>query len=164
MKLHEVMTANLQCISPSSGLIEAAQMMRDADVGSIPVCEGDRIVGIITDRDMAIRCIAEGDNPMECVVSDHMTEDVVTANPYTDTEEALELMTSRQVRRHRGIYPGGHRAPGVRPGRCAPLSSSVSSSLRPRLVLCPLIENTPLPAHPEPVEGRAEQRRLVATA
>ena len=99
MQLRECMTGNLRCADPSASMTDVARMMRETNVGCVPVCEGDRIQGILTDRDIAVRCVAEGHNPNQCRASGHMTREVVTASPTMSVEEALDLMARHQVRR-----------------------------------------------------------------
>jgi CBS domain protein len=74
-------------------------MMRDEDVGLAPIVEGDRLVGTLTDRDIAIRVVAEGRDPESTLVKDVATSDVVTVDPGQDLDEALRLMAEHQVRR-----------------------------------------------------------------
>jgi len=99
MLISEIMTRNVQTIPPNSTLREAARMMRDLDVGGLPVCDGDRLVGFITDRDIVVRAIAEGEDPDTCRIADVMTAEVVWCYEDADVEEAGRLMEERQVRR-----------------------------------------------------------------
>ncbi len=100
MFVRDVMTAGAECVRPSASLYEAAQMMRDFDVGPLPVCGSkDRLVGIITDRDIAVRGVAEGRDPRTTSVQDVMTPDVVYCFEDQDVHEAARLMQIRQVRR-----------------------------------------------------------------
>jgi CBS domain-containing protein len=99
MDIASVMTRNVEVISPESSLQEAAAKMRDLDVGSLPVCDGRKLQGIITDRDVTVRAVAEGRNPAETKVNDIMTTDIVFATEDQAIEEAAELMSSHQIRR-----------------------------------------------------------------
>jgi CBS domain-containing protein len=98
-KVRDVMTANPACVSPSQSLAEAARILRDEDVGSLPVCEDDRVIGIVTDRDIVIRAVADGSDPRMQSVGDVASRDVRTVDPDTSLDEALKLMASSQVRR-----------------------------------------------------------------
>ena len=78
MKIKEVMTSGVECVRPETTLQEAAAKMKSFNVGPLPVCEGDRPVGIVTDRDIVIRAISEGRDPRTTTIRDVMTKDVVT--------------------------------------------------------------------------------------
>ena len=97
--IREVMTSNPATIESSATVVDAAQLMRDEDVGLVPVTEGGRLVGTITDRDITIRVVAESKDPQSTTVRDVASTDVVTLNPDQDFEEAVRLMSQHQVRR-----------------------------------------------------------------
>src|SRR6185436_20886976 len=78
MKIKEVMTSRVECVRPETTLQEAAAKMKSLNVGPLPVCEGDKPVGIVTDRDIVIRAISEGRDPRTTAIRDVMTKDVVT--------------------------------------------------------------------------------------
>ncbi len=99
MKIREIMTRNVRTVSPDDNLVDVAAQMLRVDTGFIPVCDNDRIVGAITDRDIAIRAVAEGRDPNETRVRDCMSRDVVTCSEDSDVEEAAQLMEDRQIRR-----------------------------------------------------------------
>jgi CBS domain-containing protein len=100
MKLREIMTPGVECVRPGDTLQAAARKMRDLDVGPMPVCgDGDKLVGMLTDRDIAIRATAEGLDPKTAKVKDAMTEDVVWCFEDQEIEEAARLMRERQIRR-----------------------------------------------------------------
>jgi CBS domain-containing protein len=99
MKVKDVMTRVAECVRPTDSLQVAAQKMKDLDVGPLPVCEGDRLVGMITDRDITVRATAEAVPPGLGRVRDVMTPDVVSCFEDQDVEEAARLMRERQVRR-----------------------------------------------------------------
>lgn len=99
MKVHEIMTAHARCVGPENTLVEAAGLMRELDVGSLPVCDDDRLAGIVTDRDLVLRGIAEGKDPNTTPVREVMTQSVVWAFADQDVEEAVRLMEDRQIRR-----------------------------------------------------------------
>jgi CBS domain-containing protein len=99
MQLKDIMTGQVQVIEPGATLEECARKMRDGDFGAVPVCDGDRIVGIITDRDIAVRAVAEGEDPRTCRVADVMTGDITWCYDDQQVEEAANLMTEKQIRR-----------------------------------------------------------------
>jgi len=95
----EIMSTDVQIIEPQETLRHAAELMQTLDVGSLPVCDGDRLLGMLTDRDITVRGIAEGLNPDEACVSDVMSPCVEYCTVDQDTEEVLRLMGDKQVRR-----------------------------------------------------------------
>jgi len=99
MRVSEVMTKGAECIGPDATLRAAAERMRDLDVGSLPICDNDRLTGVITDRDITIRSVAAGRDPGADRVRDVMTPGIVYCFEDQDTEEVAELMRSKQVRR-----------------------------------------------------------------
>ena len=99
MKVREIMTIEVATASPDSTLEEVASMMKEEDVGAIPVLDDDQLVGIITDRDIVLRCIAEGKDPTETNVEDILTDNPFTIEPDADVDEAARLMSERQIRR-----------------------------------------------------------------
>ena len=98
MNLKNIMTKDVSTVSPDTTINEAAQLMKELDVGSIPVCEGTKPVGILTDRDITIRNVAEGDNPTT-PVKNVMTEDLVYGSPEMSVDEASKIMADNQIRR-----------------------------------------------------------------
>ena len=98
MKVSDVMTENVQTVRPDQRVQEAASFMLSADAGSIPVAEGDRLVGMITDRDIAVRGIAKGYGP-DTPVRELMSSDVICARADDDIEDAANRMSEAQVRR-----------------------------------------------------------------
>ena len=99
MKIKDVMTTSVECVRPETTLQEAAAKMKSLNVGSLPVCEGDRPIGIITDRDIVVRAIAEGRDPRTTRVPEAMTAEVVSVLETADVKEAARLMKDRQIRR-----------------------------------------------------------------
>ena len=97
MKISEVMTPNPRTVSPDDDIKMAARIMRDEDAGSVPVVRDGRVVGMVTDRDIVIRAIAEGD--FECSIGKIASDDVVCAQPEMSTAAGAELMSEHQVRR-----------------------------------------------------------------
>jgi CBS domain-containing protein len=98
MKVSEVMTRDVQTIRPDQKVQEAANFMLSADAGSIPVTDGERLIGMITDRDIAVRGIAKGYGP-DTPVRDLMTDDLIVLRINDDIEEAASKMSQAQVRR-----------------------------------------------------------------
>ncbi|MGZ2412824.1 CBS domain-containing protein [Sphingomonas sp. F9_3S_D5_B_2] len=98
MKISEVMTRDVQTVRPDQTAREAAGFMLSADAGAIPVTDGDRLMGMITDRDIAVRGVAEGHGP-ETPVSQLMTNDIVAVRLDDDTDDVAVRMSEAQVRR-----------------------------------------------------------------
>jgi CBS domain-containing protein len=100
MKAQDLMTSNPACCTPSSTVREAAELMRDHDCGCIPVVEGEskQLVGVLTDRDVACRCVAEGKNP-DTAVRDLMTTNPQCCHPEDDVAAIEQIMIEAQVRR-----------------------------------------------------------------
>jgi CBS domain-containing protein len=99
MLLRDVMTSSLEVIEPQATVKEAAEKMRLQDVGVLPVCEADRLVGMITDRDIAVRAVAQGRDPIATQVRDAMTPDVICCFDDDDVQKAIALMEEKQIRR-----------------------------------------------------------------
>ena len=99
MLVKDVMTPEVQVISPHATIKEVAALMKDLDVGPVPVCDGKQLLGIITDRDLAIRAIADGADPTTTRARAVMSTDVITVFADQDVREAADLMQQHQVRR-----------------------------------------------------------------
>ncbi|MBE6906352.1 CBS domain-containing protein [Marasmitruncus massiliensis] len=99
MKVKEIMSRDVACLSSEDSVEKAALLMKQYDVGSIPVCSQKKVVGIITDRDLALRCVAVGQNTKQQKVKDVMSANPVTGYPDMDVHEAANIMGSRQIRR-----------------------------------------------------------------
>lgn len=99
MRVSEVMTQGVECIGPDATLQEAAAKMKSLDVGPLPVCDNDRLVGMVTDRDITVRATAEGDAPTDIRVRDVMTPEVIYCFEDELVEDAARLMAEKQVRR-----------------------------------------------------------------
>jgi CBS domain-containing protein len=95
----DVMTSNPTTAKADASVVEAARIMRDEDAGIVPVVENDRLIGTLTDRDIAVRVVAEGRDPQSTPVRDAASTDLVTVQPEQDLSEALQLMARHQVRR-----------------------------------------------------------------
>ena len=99
MKVKDIMTSNVECVWPEDTLQEAALKMKEMGIGPLPVCDRLHIVGMLTDRDIAIRGVAAGRDPRSTKVRDVMTCEVIRCFEDEEVEEAERLMQSRQVRR-----------------------------------------------------------------
>ena len=99
MQIREIMTQGAEVVYIDDTAQEAAAKMRELDVGALPVCDGDRVQGVVTDRDMAIRLVAEGCDPARTKVSDIMTAGVSYCFDDQSVEEAVILMEAEQIRR-----------------------------------------------------------------
>ena len=98
MKVSEVMTSDVQTVSPDQTAREAAAFMLRAEAGSIPVTEGEKVVGMITDRDIAVRGVAEGRGP-DTPVRDLMTDHIICARADDNVDDIARRMSEEQVRR-----------------------------------------------------------------
>ncbi|KGK89698.1 inosine-5'-monophosphate dehydrogenase [Desulfosporosinus sp. HMP52] len=99
MKVRDVMTRQIETVAPSSSVEEIARLMKRNDVGSIPVCEGQKVLGIITDRDIVLKVIADGKNVSSVSAKDIMTSQVITVTSDQDVHEAARIMADNQIRR-----------------------------------------------------------------
>lgn len=99
MQLKDIMTRDVEVVSPETSLQAAAEKMRALDVGPLPVCDGDRLVGMVTDRDLTVRATAEGLDPHTTRVADVMTDEVVYAFEDQDVREAAQMLRDKQIRR-----------------------------------------------------------------
>jgi len=97
--VRDAMTADPRSIGKSVSVVEAAQLMREQDIGSLPITDDERLVGMITDRDITMRVVAEAADPNATSVEDVYSRDLVSVAPDNDLEEALGLMARHQVRR-----------------------------------------------------------------
>jgi len=98
MILKDIMTEEVECVRTGDTAQQAAQLMETHDVGSLPVCEDGRVVGIVTDRDIALRFVAHGGRA-DSKVGDVMTRDPVFGQPDMDVHEAAKIMSEQQIRR-----------------------------------------------------------------
>jgi CBS domain-containing protein len=97
--IRALMTTNPRSVGSGSTVVEAARLMRDEDAGLVPVCEGQKLVGTVTDRDIAIRVVAEGREPESITVGEIASRELVTIDPQQELDEELRLMARHQVRR-----------------------------------------------------------------
>ena len=99
MKIKDIMTDQIACIKPETTVTEAAQMMQKHDIGAVPVCEGENVIGIVTDRDIVVRNIAHGKNPQVTPVRDVMSSEVTYITPEMNIHQAAGIMAVKQIRR-----------------------------------------------------------------
>jgi CBS domain-containing protein len=97
--VRDTMTENPSSIGASASVVEAARLMREEHIGSLPITEDEKLVGMITDRDIATRVVAEAADPQRTLVGDVYSRDLISVEPDEDLEEALQLMARHQVRR-----------------------------------------------------------------
>ena len=112
MQIKDIMTRGVETVSPQTSLQEAAARMKTLDVGPLPVCDGDRIFGMVTDRDIVVRGIAEGRDPRTTQVSEVMTRDVLTCAESDDVKVAARTMKDNQVRRLL-VVDDNHKVSGI---------------------------------------------------
>jgi CBS domain-containing protein len=99
MKVSEIMTPEARCVGPDTSLVTAAEIMRELDVGGLPVCDHGRLAGMITDRDIAVRAVADARDPTGTTVRTVMSPRIVYAFEDQPVEEVARLMEEKQVRR-----------------------------------------------------------------
>jgi CBS domain-containing protein len=97
--IREVMTTSPSTVEAQTTVVEAARVMKQIDAGVVPVTENGRLTGMVTDRDIALRVVAEGKDPQSTTVGEVATKNLVTVDPQQDLDEALRLMAQHKVRR-----------------------------------------------------------------
>jgi CBS domain-containing protein len=97
--VRDVMTKNPRAVEPSTTLVDAARNMRDENVGPLPIVDDGRVVGMLTDRDIVVRAIADGRDPSSTTVGEIASRELVTVDPDQSLDEAARLMAQHQVRR-----------------------------------------------------------------
>ncbi|MBZ2208336.1 CBS domain-containing protein [Massilia soli] len=112
-KISEVMTRDVKSISPEETVRRAAEMMDELNVGSLPVCDGPKLVGMITDRDITIRSTAKGQAPETTRVGDVMSPQVRTCNESQSVDEVLREMGDAQIRRVPVVDQASHSLVGI---------------------------------------------------
>jgi len=108
MKVSEIMSRNVECIEPDTSIKDAAEKMRSLDVGFLPVCEEGQPVGVLTDRDITIRHVADGQNPYRVKAHEIMTPNLLSCYEDEDVETAARYMQEYEVRRMVIIDRDGH--------------------------------------------------------
>jgi CBS domain-containing protein len=111
--IQDLMTQDVQFISPDETVRRAAQIMEEFNIGAVPVCDGKKLVGMITDRDITIRSTAAGQDPTKTRVGDVMSTDVRTCYATQDVDEVLEEMGDVQIRRVPVIDQASHTLVGI---------------------------------------------------
>ena len=99
MKVNECMCCNVSTVKPEATLKECAEIMSKNDIGCTPVCDGDKLVGMITDRDIILRAVAEGKDVNKVTAKEIMTEDICACDCECDVEDAQKVMSDYQIRR-----------------------------------------------------------------
>jgi CBS domain-containing protein len=98
-RIREIMTSNPSTVELDKTVVDAARIMKQEDAGVVPVTQNGRLTGMVTDRDIAIRVVAEGKDPKSTAVREVASSNLVTIDPEQDLDEALRLMAQHQVRR-----------------------------------------------------------------
>lgn len=99
MKVSEIMTESVASLNSNDTIERAAQLMMEHNIGSIPVCRGEKVVGVITDRDITLRSVANGQNAKVQTVKEIMSSNPVFIQPSMEAEDAARIMSERQIRR-----------------------------------------------------------------
>ena len=98
-QIRDVMTPNPQTVTEGDSVHDAARIMKEQDTGVVPVVDGKKIIGTITDRDIVVRCVADGKNPLDASVKDVMTRSVRKVKEDATINEVITLMSSSEIRR-----------------------------------------------------------------
>ena len=99
MKVHEIMSTEARCVGPANTLVEAAGVMRLFDIGAVPICDDDRVIGMLTDRDIVLRGVANGGDLNQLTVLDAVSERVVSVSEDDEVESAVQIMATTRLRR-----------------------------------------------------------------
>lgn len=135
MKVNEVMHGGVTWVSPNTPLMELAKKMQSEDVGSLPVGENDRLIGMVTDRDIVCRGLAGGKDPSKLTARDVMTAGIVYCRAEDDLGKAMDTMTKKKIRRLTvldankrmvGMLSLGDLPHKTEPARCADIMRAVS--------------------------------------
>jgi CBS domain-containing protein len=98
-KVREIMTESPVCVSPDTDLVTVARQMRDENIGNVLVTEGENLRGVVTDRDLVVRCVADGQDPRQAKAGAIASDVTATVGPEDDVDTAVQLMRQRSVRR-----------------------------------------------------------------
>lgn len=139
MKVHQIMSAPARCVSPDNMLVEAAGLMRQLDVGALPVCDDETVTGMITDRDIVIRATADGRDPNRTPVGEVMTSGIVAVFADQEVEEAARAMQRHEIRRLPVLDRGRHLVGTLSLGDLAMSSNPAFSGLTLREVSQPKV-------------------------
>jgi len=99
MKVRDVMTQQVDWVAPTASIVEIARLMKNKDVGSIPVCEDKKVIGMITDRDIVLKVVADGLSSESKMAKDIMNSQVITVTSDQDVHQAASIMSQYQIRR-----------------------------------------------------------------
>lgn len=99
MKVKEIMSKDLACVCSTDSIETAAKLMKQHDIGSLPVCEKDKLIGIVTDRDITLRCVAAGNDCSQQKVCDIMTASPTVGSPDMSVKDVAKIMSDKQIRR-----------------------------------------------------------------
>jgi len=99
MKVHEIMSTEARCVGPANTLVEAAGVMRLFNIGAVPICDEDRVIGMLTDRDIVLRGVANGGDLNQLTVLDAVSERVVSVSEDDEVESAVQIMATTRLRR-----------------------------------------------------------------
>ena len=113
MKLNQLMTKNVVTVRPDDSLATAARTMRERNIGFLPVCDGDRLVGTLTDRDITVNAVADGKDPKATQVRDLVHSNVFWCFEDQDVREAARIMEENQVRRLMVLNPKNKQLSGI---------------------------------------------------
>lgn len=142
MKIREMMTKETRSVAPNTPVIEAAGLMRLHDIGVVPVLDGERVVGMLTDRDIVLQVVADGDDPRTTLVSEVMSTGSISVKEDQEVDDAVQLMQTYQIRRLPvldasgklvGIVSLGDIAVDVHAGLSGKALRDVSEPAEPRL-------------------------------
>jgi CBS domain-containing protein len=98
-QINQIMSRDVRVVAPSATVQQAAEQMRKLDVGAMPICDGQKLIGMITDRDIAVRTVADGKDPKTTKVSDVMSSEIVWCFDDDDVQDVARVMGERQIRR-----------------------------------------------------------------
>jgi CBS domain-containing protein len=99
MKVRDLMHTGVEWVAPTTPVPALAKLMRDSDVGAIPIGENDRLIGMVTDRDITVRAVANGRDVAKLTAADVMTKGVVYCRDFEDVDDAVRLMENKRIRR-----------------------------------------------------------------
>jgi CBS domain-containing protein len=99
MKISEIMHKGVECVEPDASIITVAQKMRDHDIGAIPICADGKAIGMVTDRDLTVRVLAESKDASKLTAKDVMTRDFIFCMDSEEVEDAIRIMEAKKIRR-----------------------------------------------------------------
>ena len=147
--IRDIMTRDVETATFDMTIKDAARIMKDKDIGSLPVCEGRKVKGVVTDRDITIRAVAEGRDPASTRVVDVMTQEIVSVREDADLKEAEELMHDRQLRRLPVVNDQGELVGYLAMAKIARTESPEQAGK--------VIKGVSQPSKPEPMESYGQR-------